>query len=86
MDSMRVLQFDEARGPRLLEAEPGGVQFRAHLPGMGREHEDAGAHDQRLFDGMGDEQKGEARVVPQRSSSACMVRRVRASSAATARP
>ena len=41
-----------------------GVQLRLDLPRMGREHQDAVADDDRFLDGVGDEQHGEAHVVP----------------------
>jgi hypothetical protein len=58
------------------------VHFGAHPPRVRRQQQDAVAHHQRFFDGVGDEQQGEAHLLPQQQHSSCILRRVSASRAA----
>jgi len=56
----------ELRSAQAVQPELVAVELGAQPPRMRREDGDAVAHHQRLFDGMGDEDQREAKLVPQR--------------------
>src|SRR5215468_7871034 len=61
-----LVQLLELRRAEIREAEVVGVELGLDAAGMRREHENAAADQQRFFNGVRDEQHGEAHVLPQR--------------------
>src|SRR5262245_2698624 len=61
-----ALQRVEGGRPHVGEADMAGIELGLHPPRMRRQDQDAVADEQRLLDGMGDEDDREAHVLPQR--------------------